>query len=347
MADDQFAEEIAAFQPAKGLGRLFEAEHLVHHRPQPVGLDGPQHLFEVMAVSDVHRGERDGTVDELLRLDPRAMPACCSPPLLARARSLTRLSVAAVLQIHLPAPDNALILRSMKALVTGAARGLGLGLSTILAQRGYEVFGACRSCTPELEALGVRIIPGVDVSTKDALPGLRKGVGDATLDLLICNAGQNGAFRSASSDLADFDLDMAAYEYQTNALGPVRTVVALLPNLREGSKIVLITTGAGVTGKNPPSPGQWGYRMSKMALHTMAYQLATELRPRGIAVRLISPGAVNTDLMKRLYAAGRIAQNPETLPSPVVAAERLWPRIAELSIDATGTWVNFDGQVLG
>ena len=233
----------------------------------------------------------------------------------------------------------------MKALVTGAARGLGLGLCSILAQRGYEVFGACRNSTPELDALGIRVISGVDVSTKDAIAALRQGVGDEKLDLLVCNAGLNGSFKAIG--IQDVDFETMAYEYQVNALGAMRTVNAVLPALRQGAKIIFITTGRGVTGKAPPTPGQWGYRMSKIAVHTMAYQLADEVRPRGIAVRLISPGAVNTDLMKAIYAAGRTTQPPETLPSPLAAAERLLPRIEELSIDTTGAWVNFSGEVWG
>jgi NAD(P)-dependent dehydrogenase (short-subunit alcohol dehydrogenase family) len=231
----------------------------------------------------------------------------------------------------------------MKALVTGAARGLGLGLCTVLAQRGYEVFAACRKSTPELGATGSRIVPDVDVSTDDAIARLRQGVGSEKLDLLICNAGLNGSFEAIS--FQDADLDMMAYEYQVNALGALRTISALAPALREGAKVIFITTGSGVTGKAPPTPGQWGYRMSKMALHTMAYQVAAELRPRGIAVRLISPGAVNTDLMKRIYAAGRISQDPVNLPSPAAAAERLMPRIDELSMANSGTWVNFNGEL--
>ncbi len=231
----------------------------------------------------------------------------------------------------------------MKALVTGAARGLGLGLCTVLKSHGYEVIAACRTATPEIEALGVRVVTGIDLSTQASIAALRAGVGGDKLDLVVCNAGLNASF--AAVKLSEVDLDVMAYEYQVNALGSVRTAIALTPSLREGAKVIFITTGSGVTGKNPPSPGQWGYRMSKMALHTMAYQLSAELRPQGVAVRLVSPGAVNTDLMQRIFAAGRITTDPDKLPSPVVAAERLYPRIAELTLENTGQWVNFSGEV--
>src|SRR5688572_26362763 len=105
----------------------------------------------------------------------------------------------------------------MKALVTGAARGLGLGLCSVLSKRGYEVFGACRKSTPELDATGARIVPDVDVSTNDAIASLRKGVGSEHLDLLICNAGLNGSFKAIG--IQDVDLEMMAYEYQVNTLG--------------------------------------------------------------------------------------------------------------------------------
>ena len=233
----------------------------------------------------------------------------------------------------------------MKALVTGAARGLGLGLCTVLKSRGYDVIAACRTATPDIVALGVRGVAGIDLSTQASIAALRAGVGGEKLDLVVCNAGLNASF--AAVKLSEVDLDVMAYEYQVNALGSVRTAIALTPALNEGAKVIFITTGSGVTGKSPPSPGQWGYRMSKMALHTMAYQLSAELRPQGVAVRLVSPGAVNTDLMKRIFAAGRITTAPDTLPSPVAAAERLYPRIAELTLETTGQWVNFSGEVWG
>ena len=233
----------------------------------------------------------------------------------------------------------------MKALVTGAARGLGLGLCTVLKSRGYDVIAACRTATPDIVALGVRVVAGIDLSTQASIAALRAGVGGEKLDLVVCNAGLNASF--AAVKLSEVDLDVMAYEYQVNALGSVRTAIALTPALNEGAKVIFITTGSGVTGKSPPSPGQWGYRMSKMALHTMAYQLSAELRPQGVAVRLVSPGAVNTDLMKRIFAAGRITTAPDTLPSPVAAAERLYPRIAELTLETTGQWVNFSGEVWG
>ena len=71
----------------------------------------------------------------------------------------------------------------MNALITGASKGLGLGLCTVLAQRGDAVFAACRKATPELAALKVRVIDGVEVTSDAVIQTLREGIGKEAIDL--------------------------------------------------------------------------------------------------------------------------------------------------------------------
>ena len=59
-----------------------------------------------------------------------------------------------------------------KVLVTGCNRGIGLQLCSQLHDRGDEVIGVCRSASPEISALGIRVIEGIDVSDGDNVAAL-------------------------------------------------------------------------------------------------------------------------------------------------------------------------------
>src|SRR5438477_9996553 len=112
------------------------------------------------------------------------------------------------------------------ALVTGGNRGIGLALCTLLKQRGAEVIAVCRRPSPALDALGVRIVSGVDVTSEGGVRTLTKALGGARLDLVILNA---GVLRS--SGLEDLDLGDVEEQLAVNAIGPLRVARAPLPNL--------------------------------------------------------------------------------------------------------------------
>ncbi|MBM3346322.1 MAG: SDR family NAD(P)-dependent oxidoreductase, partial [Betaproteobacteria bacterium] len=147
----------------------------------------------------------------------------------------------------------------MNVLLTGSARGLGLGICARLAARGDTVFGACRKSNGELASIvaksaakgKVHIIEGVDVAEDSAIGRIRAGIAGTKLDAVICNAAINASFDTDS--IADLDLAISLHEYQTNALGAVRTVQAALPSLAAGSRILFITTGPQALGKKAPA----------------------------------------------------------------------------------------------
>src|SRR5262245_11578119 len=141
-------------------------------------------------------------------------------------------------------------------LVTGANRGIGLELCRALKERGQTVIAVCRNASPELERIGARIAAGVDITSETELATLAKRPRDVKLDCAIANA---GILRDDSLE----SLDFAEVEQQleVNALGPLRTVKALLPNLVAGAKLALITSRMGSIADNG-SGGYYGYRMS-------------------------------------------------------------------------------------
>jgi NAD(P)-dependent dehydrogenase (short-subunit alcohol dehydrogenase family) len=231
----------------------------------------------------------------------------------------------------------------MNVLVTGSARGLGLGLCELLSKRGDTVFAACRKSNAELDAMKVKVIPDVDVAKDDATAKLKAGIAGAKLDAVICNAAINASFDT--DGVAGLDLGISLHEYQTNALGAVRTVQAALPSMSAGGRIIFITTGPQALGKNAPAPGIYGYRMSKGALHTFANLLTLEMKPKGIAVQIVTPGSIDTKMLWAVWEAGRTPNKPKDAISIEEGARRMIARMDELTLDNTGTWVTNLGVI--
>jgi NAD(P)-dependent dehydrogenase (short-subunit alcohol dehydrogenase family) len=129
--------------------------------------------------------------------------------------------------------------------------------------------------------------------------------------------------------------------FDVNALGCVRVVLALLPHLKEGSKIMFVGIGPqALNGLLTPthSKGNYGYRMSKAAMTAFASGVARDLRERGIAVAIGSPGAVNTPLLQRVYEEGRTPFDPSGAADPFEIGRMFRDRIDELTLETSPSW---------
>ncbi len=180
-----------------------------------------------------------------------------------------------------------------QTLVTGANRGIGLELCKQLKARGADVIAVCRSSSAELDALGVRVESGIDVSQAESIAELAKRLKGVTLDVLINNA---GILRG--ENLASLDFDGIAEQFEVNALGPLRVTAALAPLLSANAKVAIITSRMGSMADNG-SGGYYGYRMSKAAVNAAGVSLARDLKARGVAVALLHPGMVATEMTGR------------------------------------------------
>ena len=214
------------------------------------------------------------------------------------------------------------------AVVTGCNRGIGLELIIQLQERGDSVIGVCRSTSEDVRAAGVRIIENIDVANGDDVERLRAELVDQPVDLLINNA---GILRQDS--FGELDYDEMLHQFAVNTLGPLRVTEALADNLHEGSKVAIVTSRVGSIDDNS-SGGNWGYRTSKTAVNMVGTNLMHEFRPRGIAVALLHPGLVATDM------------TGGTGISPAESARGLIQRIDELNIDNSGSFWHAEGYVL-
>lgn len=176
------------------------------------------------------------------------------------------------------------------AVITGANRGIGLSLARQLAGTGATVLAACRAPSDAVEALRVEVVPGVDVTRADGLATLVSAVGERPVSLLLCNAGVLS--RETLDDLAE---DRIRRQFEVNALGPLRTVAALRGRLGRGARVGIVTSRMGSIADNS-SGGAYGYRMSKAAVNMAGVSLAHDLLPAGVALALLHPGWVQTDM---------------------------------------------------
>ncbi len=215
-----------------------------------------------------------------------------------------------------------------KVLVTGCNRGIGLQLCTQLSGRGDEVIGVCRSASSEVSALGIRIIEGIDVSDGDDVSALAKALDGEPIDILINNA---GILRSDTLESVDYEVMLE--QFRVNTLGPLRVTRALLPNLRDGSKVAIVSSRVGSIDDNS-SGNNYGYRVSKVAVNMVGTNLRHDLEPKGIAVALLHPGLVATDM-----TGGRGV-------TPAESAKGLIDRIDELDLDNTGSFWHAEGYEL-
>jgi NAD(P)-dependent dehydrogenase (short-subunit alcohol dehydrogenase family) len=213
-------------------------------------------------------------------------------------------------------------------LITGCNRGIGLQLCKQFAERGDDVIGACRESSEELDALSVRVIPGIDVGDDSTMAALKEGVGDQSIDIVLNNAGI-----CLRDDLDSLDYESMLQQFRVNTLGPLRVTKTLLDNLSSGSKVIIITSRVGSIEDNS-SGGYYGYRASKTAVNQVGMNLKHDLEPRGIAIALLHPGYVATDMTDGQGVA------------PEDSAKGLINRIDDLTLETSGGFWHAEGYEL-
>ena len=215
-------------------------------------------------------------------------------------------------------------------LITGANRGIGLELVRQLKERGEDVIATCRSTSPELNSLSVRVETGVDINSGEAVIKLRENLNDTKVDVLIQNAGI-----AEFNSLSNLDPQSIVHQFEVNALSPLCCVQSMLSHLSKSAKIALISSRMGSIEDNT-SGGSYGYRMSKVALCMAGKSLAVDLKPKGVSVAILHPGLVSTRMTG--YTSNGI--------HPKESVKGLIQRIDELTLDNTGTFWHANGEVL-
>ena len=212
----------------------------------------------------------------------------------------------------------------MTTLITGANRGIGQALMAHYAQAGEDVIGTHRAA----DAGQMRTL---DVTDPASHAALAQRLSDTKLDLLICNA---GIYKDKGQSLSEgYPADMWAEEFATNVTGVFLTIQHMLPHLkRSGAGKIAIISSQMASDTQAPG-GSYIYRASKAAALNLGRNLATDLKPMGIAVGIYHPGWVHTD-MGGDSAAISVSES----------AKGLMERFAALNIATTGCFETWDGR---
>lgn len=233
------------------------------------------------------------------------------------------------------------------AILTGGSRGLGRNTALALARDGVDVILTYNSnraeadnAVAEIEALGRRAKAlQLDTGSIMAFPAFTEAVrttlqdwGSDRFDFLINNAGYQlrGAFGAVTE--ADFD-SLVNVHFK----GVLFLSQALVPLMRDRGRIINISSGLA----RFTSPGSIVYGSLKAAVEQMTRYMAQELGPRGIAVNVVAPGAIETD-----FGGGLVRSNPEikkhiagiTALGRTGVADDIGPMVASLLSDAN-RWV--------
>lgn len=175
----------------------------------------------------------------------------------------------------------------IKAVVTGASRGIGLAAARHLSDLGYEVTGTCRLPDKlEQEHPGIRWL-ALDLSRSDSIELFLQQVG--RVDVLINNAG--------ISRIAPLEVDQAEAVqeiFEVNLFGPLRLTSSLIPAMRQRAQGWIINIGS--LAALFPVPFQSAYSASKAALAVYTQVLRHEVRRLGVRVVLLSPNDIRTTI---------------------------------------------------
>ncbi len=211
----------------------------------------------------------------------------------------------------------------MHIVISGSNRGIGLEFCRQASAAGHKVTALCREASEELKSLGVEVVEGVDVAAPPSLPDL------GVIDWLILNA---GIWRTENLDSLNFAT--IEEQFQVNALGPLRMFEALRSHVGPGAKVGLMTSQMGSMADNT-SGGRYGYRMSKAALNAAGVSLAHDLRTHGVAVALLHPGYVATDMTQHMGAI-----------TTEESVRGLFGVMERLTVETSGTFWNYRGEQL-
>jgi len=210
--------------------------------------------------------------------------------------------------------------RGKVALITGASSGIGEELAWQLAQQGALLTLAARR-TDVMTHLAQRITDGTgsralviecdvtrDGDVENAVTETVRERG--RLDIVFANAGFGVAGLLTKLSVADY-----RRQFETNVFGVLRTLYAVVPELARARGHLVIT---GSIAGWVATPGTSAYAMSKFAVRALANSITPELAQLGVALTLISPGFVESNI-RRVDNRGKLhADAPEPLPGWLV-----------------------------
>ncbi len=221
-------------------------------------------------------------------------------------------------------------------MITGSNRGIGLELTRQYAADGWKVIATCRNPigVGELATLTGDIeVHGLDVTDDYSIARLAKDLDGTAIDLLINSAGIFGP-RDCTYDNIDYGEWRKVFD--TNVFSPLKVSVAFIPHVAKSAqkKIVTVSSKMGSIAEINTG-GSYIYRSSKTAVNSVMKSFSEDMKPQDIAVRVLHPGWVRTDM-----------GGPSAAISVEESVTGMRTVIDGLSLSSTGMFYNYDGTEL-
>lgn len=193
-------------------------------------------------------------------------------------------------------------LQGKRALVTGAARGIGLAIAKSLAREGAIVLGVDHPVQAEALASAMAALGGealtLDLMEESAIPALLERLESSPIDILVNNAGITRDKTIGRMSRESWDAVL-----RLNLDVPVRLTTALweTEKLSPGARVVLLSSVVGLAGNR----GQTNYAASKAGLVGFARSIAPLLAARGSTINAVAPGFIDTPMTRQIPVVTR------------------------------------------
>ncbi len=226
-------------------------------------------------------------------------------------------------------------------LITGTSSGFGLDTAKLFLDRGWNVVATMRTPREDLLPRSDRLtVLPMDITDPDSITRAIEFAGP--LDAVVNNAGVGAAVPVELTTQ-----ETASTLFETNTLGTLAVVQAVLPQMRAKGEGVIVNVTSSVTLKPLPLVGV--YSASKAAVNALTESLAIEVEPFGVRVRLLLPGrapstqfgsnalvrpqaedtSAYSELAQRVFASFRDSSGPITEGQDV--AEAVWRAVTDPS----------------
>ena len=222
-------------------------------------------------------------------------------------------------------------------LITGANRGLGLGLVKKYLENNEKVFCTTRniSKSKELKLLKEKHNNSLEICELDLLDSdspniLSNFLVNKPIDLFINNAGVIG---QSAQNFKSISLNPWIEVLKVNLIAPLLITQSIIKNIEKSSekRIYILSSKVGSIEDNK-SGGMYVYRSSKTALNQIVKSLSIDLKPLGISVISLHPGWVRTEM-----------GGPNALISVEESVNGMFGVISNTNISNSGQFLNYDG----
>ncbi|WP_413699613.1 SDR family oxidoreductase [Psychromonas sp. KJ10-10] len=219
-------------------------------------------------------------------------------------------------------------------LITGASRGIGLELTNKFLELNYKVIATYRNKpSTELEKLqsneNISLIE-LEVTDEISINKLKDYLQGIKIDILINNAGIIGPEDQSVEGITRQDW---LTTFAINSIAPLMISRAVLNNMESAINPRIITISSQMGAINRDNVGMYAYRSSKVAVNKVMKVLALELKEKSIAVCLIHPGWVKTDMG---------GENADI--SATKSASGIVNIAQELTMESSGKFFNWEGN---